>query len=347
MKQLLKTEISNNGVTVRNSNFELLRILCMLFIVMHHYTVHCLAKLSTVDYSFQMEIYNSIAGPSGKIAVNIFILISAYFLVSKKFSIKRFYSLIFQTTFYALLGFTLYSILTNTSFNFTYFIHSLLPLLFNEYWFATCYFVLLLIFPLLNIIINNISKKTHLLIIVLSLVFTILLPFVFGTNIFYTNYFWFIILYFVGSYIKLYNIKTNSLPTIIALIFLFIAQILIGQYCNHDDWYNQNTFINFFISILIFLLFQNFQFQSKLINTIAKFSFGVYLIHDNPYLRPYLWDFIASFNITTSPFFLLYALGISISIFIICLILDLIKYLAIEKPISFAYKKIKHCHFKH
>jgi len=55
---------------------------------------------------------------------------------------------------------------------------------------------------------------------------------------------------------------------------------------------------------------------------IAPYTFGVYLIHDNYYIRNYLWskfDWNSSLN---SEFFLAYMLATTITIFCVCVLID-------------------------
>ena len=51
--------------------------------------------------------------------------------------------------------------------------------------------------------------------------------------------------------------------------------------------------------------------------------FGVYLLHDNNLVRPYLWHTLLQVDLNMlSPFFIIQALIISCSVFGICIIID-------------------------
>ena len=82
----------------RESNFELLRIISMILIVLHHYALH--------GGLFQPNNLNEKVGLfillGGKIGVNVFVIISGYFLVNSKFRIKKLLQLIGQVYFYAI-----------------------------------------------------------------------------------------------------------------------------------------------------------------------------------------------------------------------------------------------------
>ncbi|WP_189244288.1 acyltransferase family protein [Streptococcus macedonicus] len=64
----------------RNSNIELLRIISMLLIVSHHFSVH--GSFESLD-SITMfnKVWLQFIQLGGKIGVNIFVIISGYFLI--------------------------------------------------------------------------------------------------------------------------------------------------------------------------------------------------------------------------------------------------------------------------
>lgn len=74
----------------RNINIELLRILSMLLIVYHHYSVHS-SWIFHNSFSKRTALIN-IIGNFGKIGVIIFVLITGYFILSKDLVLKKFSS---------------------------------------------------------------------------------------------------------------------------------------------------------------------------------------------------------------------------------------------------------------
>lgn len=70
----------------RNSSIELLRIISMILIVFHHFAFHGGFKWQTNSVTISHFWYNFIYG-GGKIGVNIFVLISGYFLIDRKTSV--------------------------------------------------------------------------------------------------------------------------------------------------------------------------------------------------------------------------------------------------------------------
>ena len=134
---------------VRRSNFELLRIFAMLLIVMHHFSVHSpfvefTNALSVNRLGIQfMEI-------GGKLGVNLFVLISGYFMcTSKEFKVKKIIVLFLQILMYSVLCYSVICIATN-QFSIREVLRTFLPITFVNWWFASTYFVLLFFTPFIN-----------------------------------------------------------------------------------------------------------------------------------------------------------------------------------------------------
>ena len=75
----------------RLSNFELLRIISMLLIVAHHFSVH--SHLISDTPIINVYLQRALA-TGGKVAVNLFVLISGYFMINSTFKFKKLLKLI-------------------------------------------------------------------------------------------------------------------------------------------------------------------------------------------------------------------------------------------------------------
>ncbi|MEF2761471.1 MAG: acyltransferase family protein [Ligilactobacillus salivarius] len=88
----------------RSSNLELLRILSMFMIVVHHFAFHGTFDFKTITNTNQGALLATLILESfGKVGVAIFVLIGAYFLVEKSFSFKRVMNLVILTSFYSII----------------------------------------------------------------------------------------------------------------------------------------------------------------------------------------------------------------------------------------------------
>ena len=83
----------------RNSNFELLRIFAMLMIVMHHYICHggfVFDKALTFN-----KAVSECAYWGGKVGINLFVLITGYFMVKGTWKLSKVLVLYGEILFYS------------------------------------------------------------------------------------------------------------------------------------------------------------------------------------------------------------------------------------------------------
>ena len=105
MKQ--KKIVINN----RNSAVELLRIVAMIIIIFHHFAVHGVFTWNN-ELTIPHFWYNFISS-GGKIGINIFILISGYYLIKDnepKHFIKKLIKLWSQIIFYSVIFYLIFEI---------------------------------------------------------------------------------------------------------------------------------------------------------------------------------------------------------------------------------------------
>jgi hypothetical protein len=159
---------------------------------------------------------------------------------------------------------------------------------------------------------------------------------------------WFIVLYFIASYIRLYTksiFSNNKICGIILLILVLLSAISVvvcawlgskkGKFMPFYFVTDSNTFLAMAVGFFAFLFFKNLKIPySKFINTVAASTFGVLLIHANSdTMRQWLWkdmlDNVGHYHDKLMP---LYAIVCVISIFIICDVIDIIRIKLLEKP---------------
>lgn len=79
-------------------------------------------------------------------------------------------------------------------------------------------------------------------------------------------------------------------------VIAFVTAKILGNPVGAGFFYGNNIIFNVLATILIFMFFLTIKIESqracKAINAIAKSSFAVYLIHENPFVRPYLEELI-------------------------------------------------------
>ncbi len=87
---------------MRSSNIELLRIVAMLTIVAHHYVVNStVRKLFDPVHPTANSMFLQLWGMWGKTAINVFVLITGYFMCKSKLTTKRYLKMLLEIVFYS------------------------------------------------------------------------------------------------------------------------------------------------------------------------------------------------------------------------------------------------------
>lgn len=318
--------------TSRDSKFELLRIICMVFIVTHHFLLHggFLAGAIGANYYFAI-----ILQALSRMAVNIFIIISAYFLITQKFRFKKCLKLWLTVVFYTIMIFLIFLCFGLVKFSFGTMFLSFLPVINQAYWFITAYFIMYLFSPYLNILINNLDKNkyVYLLVGISALSFLVTFGLTNSLPIFSGyNALWFLCLYLMTGYLRKFDFKLTKDKNVIAII-LFIACLLMSIY--KGDYSSPFVFINSFIVFLWFK--QSKSFYNKNLNYVSGLMFGVYIIHENFLLSGRMYNNIFCTSLHNSgPFSLLIMLGFVAALFVVCCVIEALRqllFLWIEKLI--------------
>ena len=160
----VQSKINNK---VRNSNFEILRIIAMLMILMHHtfqYTTPVDSGMNTFFWAIGWTL--------GKIGVVIFIIITGYFMVTQKITTRKILRLLVEIWFYSILTSMISIIFFHAKITEKLLTTMLFPIFSQRYWFMTCYMFLILASPFINLCLNNISAKKHLFLTLLLIIVT-------------------------------------------------------------------------------------------------------------------------------------------------------------------------------
>lgn len=180
----------------------------------------------------------------------------------------------------------------------------LLPISTSQYWFATCYMLLILMSPCFQACTEKLSKKQFQCILITFGILWSVIPTLLIGGPGYSNLAWFSYVYLLGAYIRIYELpickKIKIWHGIVWLIGICI--LTVGTYWfGYSSMFFRNNAIYLFAdmnkvpaiicAVLLFLGFKNWnKKQSVFINKIAACTFGVYLLHDNPQIRTFLWE---------------------------------------------------------
>lgn len=171
--------------TLRQSNYELLRIVAMVMIVGSHFAAHGVENTLSVaggetgvylKGSITNQIFVSMLRPGGPVGVAIFFLISGYFLIKKEESSIR--KVIKETLFYGITCGIIASILKVLNvINYVSWGAIITSLIVpvtssNIYWFIPAYIILVMLVPFLNSRLNKLSEKSFFKLLLILWIFT-------------------------------------------------------------------------------------------------------------------------------------------------------------------------------
>ncbi len=343
--------MAQSEVKLRKSNIELLRVLAMLMII----TLHYLDKGGILVEFSEMSTWNHylawLAEGFCYVAVNLYVLISGYFLVQSKFSFQKLFVLWAQIAFYSWLIGGIFLLTGQAGENATSLyelIFIVFPVTSGHYWFATVYVLLFAIAPFLNAGIERMNRKQHLSCIAVLLVifsaWNTIIPFTIPiTNHEGMDIAWFVCIYMIAAYLRKYPdcmklkkyqyvigyVLCSVLIFVTGLLLLFVDSKVgkLGGYAT--NWYAYNSLPVLCGSVCLFVAFVKTEIKGKylgrIINTMASATFGVYLIHEHRYMR-YLWQpWLGVDKFGKGSWMLLYMVGCVLVVFIVCALIDLLR----------------------
>lgn len=291
MKDMEEAVISK----MRLSNFELLRIAAMMFVMLGH--SHLRMRAFDSGELSLMSILKTTSACVVTMGVGIFITISGWFGI--KFKVSGLFNYLFQVMFvlWAIYGVAI--ALNVTSFNVDGIKTSMG--LYDGYWFIIGYLGLYLISPILNMFIEDASKKEYQLVMFLMIIFQCCYSWITSWFDYYNGYsiILFSIIYLTAAYFRKYPIGwvDKWAPLLFVLTVLVMACISTFSLWRFGHAARQIRDDNpFVILACIFLLlsFKKLKFRSRIVNWLAASCFTVYLIHYNPYVYPYFMSIITS-----------------------------------------------------
>ena len=330
----------------RESNFELLRLVCMLFIILHHFIVHGLKTSGYPDESsvtFFGIAFNSLF----VIAVNCFVLISGYHSI--KASPKGFFRLYIMCVFYLVLLNAFIFVQNDFSLEFVEKRGIVMPFSHTKYWFIRSYFYLFLLSPFLNKITSNCNKREFIGLLFIGSIITFYFGYLWSGDINSNGYNFmnFIFLYFIGRFIALHttNEKTEKNKWIAMFVVMLCSLLIIGivEVLSHFGlqdkiWkygYYYNSPLVVISAVAFFLFFRNLKVQSKIINWAAVSVLAVYLVHDNRVVNQLLLEYVSSLseqignNFVLGCVLFLFAVGV----LFVCILFDKVR-MIITNPIE-------------
>ena len=309
-----------NNSKKRNLSLDILKILSMIMVIILHTKTYGLRDATLAPYSSVYWVV-LIFYIFSLVAVNCFVLISGYFISTLKADNKKLFKLWIQTLIFSVGIYFVFWLQSpeNPVFGIGQLLCQLFPIMSNQYWFFTCYFILMLLTPFINKFINSLEQKDFkkLLFVLLSVFMVIPTLNIFGDNFDSSKGYsatWFIVLYCVGAYIRRFPLPKKPYGVFyiaISLVSVFINALLEGfedkllLFTNIKSIFSRyNSATVFLASVCLFLFFINRPIYTdkkwgKIITTSSASSFCIYLLHEHNFIRDFIWkDTIRLFETT-------------------------------------------------
>lgn len=336
----------NEKLAKRDTNIELLRIISILLIICFHYVYKSGYMNSYLNiHTFFIKSMWFL----GELGVNLFILITGYHLCKAKSSAKKLILFCLEVFFYNFLLYGLDILFGNNQVDtLKEKILLFFPLITQKYWFATAYILVYILSPFYNMLINSFTKRIYQKFLLTNILLWSLIPTMFGifyntseSVLYYNRFIWLTLMYFVGAYIKIFDIKffasqKRSLFTfIITYLTMLFSIILIYHLRKHlvplgtseiAYFWTPNNILMLILSISMFKLFTNLKIKNDIfINKVASTTLGIYLLHDGSFTN-YMWKniFRTNFHIY-KPTFWIHMVVATIYIFLVGVLIDFIR----------------------
>lgn len=328
----------------RNTAFEIMRLMAMFMIVLEH----CLGAtvldtgtpLSAIDNTgWFIEAFTVCA-------VNLFFLLTGYFLKSGGFRLSRWLCIWIKTVFYSAIIYIIAVVTGMETFHTSTFVSYLCPVLLKKYWFMQTYIVLAVVLPFIGIMLERISEKQHLfLCVILLLFFSVHQTFIpVAKTLDATQgygFIWGSALAIIGNWLNKYGRKyTERIKGALWLFGYFVIACgmwatnwLIVRYdiaqgiTSRANFYAYNSISVFAESLCLFCFFiylSEKNRRNRIVNWWASSVMSVYLISAHPIYIWLLWTDIFKVQIFMEKpaIYMGVIMFLSLAVMAVCILLD-------------------------
>ena len=313
--------------SARQSNFELLRLLSMFFIVFYHMLLR--AENDNPSYGWFQAFWMPL-----HVGVVCFVLISGYFgIKTSSRGLLLYLSFLFV---YSLPDIVLGIKSADSAYDV---IHSLMFVSRTRYWFALSYLGLYLVAPLMNRFFGHSSVREQCYMLVVFALVSVYLG-DFARNKAYwlgKNLIHFLFIYQIGHLLKVYASKWKAfIKWKLVCGYLALNVVLVSTYLLfRTGWlgdiiwrlaFPYNSPFLLLNAVLLFLIFGQMEFHSPFVNSIAESCFAIYLIHSSVFAIDFIQRPVINklfvFSEPNSILFLSLLFVLSIVIMIVCIVIN-------------------------
>lgn len=296
------------------ANLELLRCGAMMMVVVLHYLGkgELLADL-TGDRMGIGETLAWLLECFCIVAVNVYMLISGYFLCTSSFKISRLIRLWLQVWVYSvvfgLFG-ALSGVMTGTEFDAHFLLTLIFPVSMGHYWFMTAYVFLYLLLPFVGMAVRKMDRRQMQMALGLLLFAFCLLKSVLPLRLEMDgkgyDCLWYLCVFLTAAYIRRFGISFLEKKRRCLLLYagccllIFVGTFLLRAIYLRTGGLGRmlgmcleyNHILALLAAVGLFGFFAGMDLQGKgagLVNRIGPYTLGVYLLHENLGFR-YTWQ---------------------------------------------------------
>lgn len=309
-------------ISIRNSSFELLRIILIIMILVEHGNMWFIGS----GYASQSEHLAKCIIESACIgSVNAFILISGWFGIHS--GLKKIGGLVFLLMFCTipllivalLVGRLTFTILTSIDGVYEYVLGG------NAYWFVIDYIGLLIISPILNNGIKSMERNQLRRLLLVGYALIAIYDFIFRVPVLGSeggySVLWFGFLYLLARYMRIYGLGFMERFCWWIFITAVIVQSVMFYYGLIGMRYTNPLILT--ESICLIFIFKKWNFYNPVINYAATGCLMAYLLHMQPILVPDIRQFLLAEYLDHGYWiYMAEIFGLSIIVFIIAVFLN-------------------------
>ena len=346
--------------TGRQANLELLRCVAMMMVIVLHYLDKgsLLGNLEATSLH-PAEVIAWLLESFCIVAVNVYMLISGYFLCTSSFKPSRLFKLWLQVWMYSVIfgligAFT--GVMTATAVDTHFFLTLIFPILMNHYWFMTAYVFLYLLLPFLGLAVRKMTKR-QLQIAVLLLLFVFsplksILPVRLDMDRGGYDCLWYVCVFAAAAYMRRFGIpflekRGRGIALYLSSSFLiFCGTMTLREVYLHTGRFRlmlrmcteYNHILVFLAAVGFFGAFCRLKISGRfaaVICRIAPYTLGVYLLQETSGLR-YTWqNWLGADRLRGTSFhlglsyssvsLLMYTLGAVVCVFVVGILADMLR----------------------
>lgn len=332
----------------RQSGLELLRILCMLFIIADHYAGQ---SGGAVYDTLPHALLYALLGAGSRMGCSIFVMIGAWFLCEQPFKTRRVLNLWLSLWLYTVPLTILCYFVPGSEVGLGTLRWAIFPVSTKQLWFVAAYVVLLLLSPVLNLVLHTASRQSLRGMLILFGALLVGYSTLFAEDGVFSDVLWtFLYEYLLVGYLRRYpdNRLSRALQTwqapVLALLVAIALTALRGaalwqgigdKPMQYLEYYRTALCAapNLLCALAFFFFFKNLAVGSlRAVNTVASATLGVYIIHQTPAVMGLLWNGI--FHAADHPGSAGYALFVIFSVFAVCTGIDLVRSRLLIRPLE-------------